>query len=472
MEFQLPRQFLMLSDRFQEHNFQLYLVGGAVRDLLLGKIVKDWDFTTDAHPEQILEILSQDVFEKPGFDGFLFPFNNNSFGTVSMSTPLGQIEITTMRQESGYSDSRHPSEVSWTDKIEEDLRRRDFTINAMAIKVESRDTLADLIDPFGGKEDLAQGVIRCVGDPQVRFQEDALRLMRAIRFACQLQFLIEEKTFQALKMNAGMISKISAERVRDELLKLLATDNPYEGLVMLRSSGLLAVILPEIDNCFGIKQEGPKHDRIYDIGEHSFRSVKYCPSKDPIIRFACLIHDVGKLPTYRVDATGNASFYGHDVVGAKMAQQICQRLRFSRKETDLIVRLVRWHLFSANENQTDSAIRRFVRNVGVENLQHMYDLREADRLGGDTRKPTSWRIELFKERVKQVLVKPFAITDLKVNGNDVMQTLQIPPGRRVGEILQILFVEVEEDQTKNEREYLISRIQELGLAKTHTADQS
>src|SRR3989338_3937037 len=453
MEISIPSELKPLIGKFKDCSFQLFLVGGAVRDLILETVVKDYDFTTDAKPEEILKLFP---------DGFY----NNTFGTVGVNTPLGVVEITTMRKESGYGDSRHPQEVVWTNKIEEDLKRRDFTINAMALSSESwvvscgsKEKL-QLVDPFGGQGDLKQKLIRAVGDPSIRFQEDALRLMRAVRFATQLGFAIEEQTAMAIQKHSQKLRNISWERIRDELLKILSNDNPYEGMVMLRSSTLLQIILPEVEACFGIIQEGPKHDRVYDIGEHSFLSLKFCSSTDPFVRFACLIHDTGKVPTHKIDAEGNVTFYGHDVVGGKVAEVICQRLKFSKKQTELVVRLVKYHLFTVDEHQTDSALRRFIRNVGEDNLENMFILREADSLGGSSN-PTSWRTESFKKRTKELLIKPFSITDLKVTGKDVMEVLNIPPSRKVGEILDKLFAEVEEDKTKNDRDYLLDRIKQI-----------
>lgn len=216
-----------------------------------------------------------------------------------------------------------------------------------------------------------------------------------------------------------------------------------------------------LENCFGIVQEGPKHDRVYDIGEHSLLALKACSSTDPVIRFASLLHDIGKPDTYRIDTNHNVTFYNHEIVGAKIAKHICQRFRLTSDQTDLIVTLVRWHMFSVDEKQTDSAIRRIIRNIGVQNIDHMMVIREADRIGGGTQNATSWRLENFKKRIKEVLTKPFQITDLKINGQDVMDNLNIPPSRMVGEMLQKLFEEVLEDSAKNTREYLLSRIHQL-----------
>ncbi len=451
MDFKLPEEVKTILERFTEAGFQIYIVGGAPRDLILGREVTDWDFTTDAKPEQILKILPNG-------------FYNNQFGTVGIpANSLHTVfEITTMRKEGGYTDFRHPSNIAWTDKIEEDLKRRDFTINAMALTY--KDAVGKslkLVDPFNGQQDLANKLIRAAGDPRLRFEEDALRLMRAIRFAAQLEFTIEPQTFQAVKENAGLIHQISWERIRDELFKILATDHPYEGVWLLRVTGLLGHILPEVERCFGVVQQGPKHDRVYDIGEHSLLSLKYCPSKNPLVRFATLIHDIGKTDTAAVQPDGNVTFYGHDVVGGRLAKQVAQRLKLSKKEAEKLVTLVRWHLFTVDENQTDSAIRRFVKNVGVENVSDMMDLRIADRLGGGTQRPVSWRMEKFKEKIDKVLQKPFLISDLKIDGNDVMQTLNLKPGPKVGEILNKLFKEVLEDDSKNDRNYLMEKLKQF-----------
>lgn len=445
MDFKLPKEVIQISEQFKKTHFQLFLVGGAVRDLMLGKKVTDWDFTTDATPEEILKLFPQG-------------FYNNKFGTVGVSTDLGVLEITTMRKEGDYKDHRRPLEVSWTNKIEEDLARRDFTINALALDLTSEGIL---VDPFKGKVDLEAKLVKAVGDPNKRFEEDALRLVRAIRIATQLNFEIENGTFEAIKGNASLISEISFERIRDEFFKLLGSENPYNGVMLLRKSGILEIILPELEKCFGIIQEGPKHDRVYDIGEHCLSSLKHCPSKDPLVRFATLIHDIGKANTKAIQKDGNVTFYGHDIEGGKLAKLVAQRFKLSKKETEKLVRLIRWHMFSVNEEQTDAAIRRFIKNVGLENVDDLMALRVGDRLGGGTEKDISWRMKRFRERIDEVLQKPFSVTDLKINGQDVMETLNIPPSPKVGEVLTTLFKEVLEDATKNERGYLLQRIKEI-----------
>ncbi len=443
MKTKLPNQVQKLLKDFEKAGFTIYIVGGPVRDLLLGRPVKDWDFTTDATPEQILQLIPAGFYD-------------NKFGTVGLAVDGQVYEITTMRKEGVYEDSRHPSEVSWTKDINEDLGRRDFTVNAMAMK-----SSGDIVDPYNGKKDLTDKLIRAVGDPAKRFKEDALRLIRAIRFASQLQFKIEDETFKSIKINAQLLTNISWERIRDELFKILATDYPYEGIVMLRNSGLLQYVLPEVEKSFGVVQQGPKHDRVYDIGEHSLLSLKYCTSNDPLVRLATLIHDVGKSDTMRVQSDGNVTFYGHDVVGGKIAEKIGKRLKLSNKQIEKLVRLVRWHLFTVDENQTDSAIRRFIKNIGAENIDDMMALRVGDRLGGGTQKAISWRMKKFRERIDQVLKKPFSVKDLKINGQDIMEVLNTKPGPKVGETLDQLFQEVLEDSSKNNREYLLKRVKEI-----------
>lgn len=443
MKHQLPKEVQIILEKFSKAGFQIFIVGGAVRDLLMNRPVKDWDFTTDAKPEDILK---------------LFPnaFYDNKFGTVGVPFDTGIMEITTMRKEGVYEDTRHPSEVSWTNKIEEDLARRDFTVNAIALPL-----TGNQVDPFGGCGDIENKIIRSVGDPKQRFCEDALRLMRAVRIAAELEFNIEEKTLQAIKENSQLIKEVSGERIRDELFRILASPNPYISIKKLREAGILSYILPELEQTFGIVQEGPKHARIYDIGEHSLLTLKETPSSDPLVRLAALLHDIGKVETVQTEESGNVTFYNHDVAGGRVVLNIAKRLHLSKKQTEKLFRLVRWHLFSVDENQTDAAIRRFIKNVGLENIDDMMALRIGDRLGGGTQRAVSWRMEKYQERIKQVLKKPFSVTDLKVNGQDVMEILGIPPSRKVGEILDHLFQEVLEDSSKNNREYLLNRLKEL-----------
>ena len=309
MEIILPDEVYQVISKFTKADYRIYLVGGAVRDLLMKKSHKDWDLTTDATPEEILKLFPEGFYE-------------NTFGTVGINTGLGVLEVTTMRKEGEYKDSRRPSEVSWTKEINEDLGRRDFTINAIAIELDRTHPEPIIVDPFSGQDDLAKKLIRSVGNPDSRFKEDALRLMRAVRLATQLEFEIEEKTLKSIKTNSGLIKNISGERIRDELFKILSDKLAFKGIILLRETGLLEIILPEVTDCFGIVQEGPNHDRIYDIGEHNFLALNFCPSPDPLVKLAALLHDIGKVKTYRKDSAGNVTFFGHETVGANMTKMI------------------------------------------------------------------------------------------------------------------------------------------------------
>lgn len=448
----IPEEILKIYKKFKPEGFEVYLVGGCVRGLLSKHKVEDWDFTTNATPEQILKV-------------FPSGFYDNKFGTVGVplkrkSLLAGRqvVEVTTYRTEHGYSDRRHPSKVSWGKTIEEDLARRDFTINAIALDLDED----KIIDPYKGQDDLRKKIVRAVGNPKLRFKEDALRLLRAVRIATQLGFEIEENTWIGLKKDAPLLSKISRERVRDELMKILGSEHPYEGIILLKEGELLTCILPELLEGIGVEQTRPGRHHTEDVFTHNVLSLKFCPSKDPIVRFATLIHDIGKPKVAGKDKEGHVIFHNHEIVGAKIAWEICERLKFSRKEKERIVNLIRWHMFTVDEHITDAAVRRFIRRVGVENVKDMMDLRVGDRLGGGTQTAESWRLKKFKERVAGELApKPFSMNDLAIDGNDIMKELKMKPGPKVGEILQKLFEEVDEDLSKNKKEYLLKRARKI-----------
>jgi tRNA nucleotidyltransferase/poly(A) polymerase len=449
----IPSSVLEIYRAFIAAGFEIYLVGGSVRDMLLGKPCKDWDFTTNAIPEEMLK---------------LFPhgFYDNQFGTVGIPAVIdGQdsvVEITTYRTERDYKDGRHPTNVSWGKTIREDLERRDFTLNAIAYDIATQTH----IDPFSGKDDLKQKIIRAVGDPTKRFKEDALRLMRAIRFATQLSFTIDDPTWKAIQEDAMLLPAISGERIRDELLKILASDFPYEGIMMLKNTNLLQYILPELLEGIKLSQSRPGRHHVYDVFTHNVLSMKLCPSKDPIIRFATLIHDLGKSRVVGKDENGLVIFYNHEIAGSQMAYEICNRLHFSKKDRKKVVTLIRWHMFTVDEHITDAAVRRFIRRVGVENVKDMIDLRIGDRLGSGIpeNRAESWRLKKFKERIEEQLKPaPFSINDLAIDGNDIMKELHIKPGPQIGQILQALFQEVDENLELNTREYLLKRVKEIKI---------
>ncbi|KKQ90090.1 MAG: PolyA polymerase [Candidatus Curtissbacteria bacterium GW2011_GWC2_38_9] len=471
----IDKEVLNILDKITKAGFEVAIVGGAVRDVLSKKSVSDWDLATNTRPEEILKLFKN-------------AFYNNRFGTVGVplrvkgqgSRVKGQIvQITTYRKEEKYTDRRHPDVIVWGKTLDEDLARRDFTINAMALKVDPSDqSLASsqrqktypltsssytltLVDPYGGQKDLKNKIVRTVGDPNKRFGEDALRLLRAVRFATILGFKIEEKTLSAIAKNAKLLSLISGERIRDELFKILENDNAAQGIFLARETGLLKVFLPELDESFEVEQKSPKRHHIYDVGTHCVMSLKHCPSKDSITKLATLLHDIGKAKVAEVTEDGIRTFHNHEVIGSRQALVIAKRWNLSHIQREKLFKLVRWHQFTVNENQTDKALRRFIKNIGVENIEDIMDLRIGDRLGGGLQQPESWRLKLFRQRLKEVMKKPFTVSDLKIDGNDVMKILDIGPGPKVGEVLNKLFEEVVDDEKKNNREYLLKRLKEL-----------
>ena len=444
----MDKDVLEILKKFEKGGYAIAIVGGAVRDILTGKEAVDWDLTTSAKPEEILRLF-------PG------AFYNNRFGTVGIKIGNKIVEVTTYRKEQGYSDRRHPDKVVWGKSLEEDLARRDFTINAIALRFTQGKLSQTPVDPYGGQKDLKAKLIRTVGKADARFSEDALRLIRAVRFAATLNFKIEGETETSIKKNSKIISEISGERIRDEIFKIVVSEFSAEGILLMRETGLLTEILPELDVCFAVEQKSPKRHHVFDVGTHCVMSMKHCPSKDTVVRLATLLHDIGKAKVADVTEEGVRTFYNHEVIGARQVNQISKRFQLSNHDRDKLFKLVRWHQFSVNENQTDKALRRFIRNVGLENVEDMMDLRIGDRLGGGLQQPESWRLKLFRKRIEEVLKKPFTVADLKVNGNDVMELLNLKAGVEIGKILKKLFEEVLEDSNKNEREYLMEQIKKV-----------
>lgn len=450
MEKVVPREVLNIYNKLRTAGFQAFFVGGCIRDFIMNRPITDWDLATDATPEEI-----QKVFQNSFYD--------NRFGTVGIPLKDGYpLEITTFRTESGYINARHPEQVTWGKSIEEDLSRRDFTINAIAATLELKaEKKTEFIDPYYGLSDIEKKLIRTVGNPDERFSEDALRLLRAVRFATQLFFEIEQNTWISVQKNSSLITKISGERIRDELLKILASEHAYDGIKLLDLASMLDLISPELAKGKGISQERPGRHHKTDVFTHNIESLKHTPSKDPIVRLATLLHDVGKPYVQSQDEEGHVIFYNHEVSGARIAAEICDRLRLSRKQKEKVVTLIRWHMFTVDEHITDSAVRRFIRKVGLENVADMMDLRIGDRLGGGTQVAESWRLKKFKERVAAELNPSFSMNDMAIDGNDIMRELNIKPGPKVGDILQKLFEEVDEDLSKNNREHLLLRVKEL-----------
>ncbi len=440
---EIPDKVKKIIPKFIQSGAEIYSVGGACRDLLLGREVTDWDFTTNLTPEEMKKLFPKNSFY------------NNDFGTFSVVGKKGEIfEITTFRTDVGYSDGRHPDEVRWGKSLAEDLARRDFSINAIAITGISAEKM-EIIDLFEGRKDLENKLIRTMGNPDERFKEDGLRLMRAVRIASQLGFEIEEKTLVSIQKNAKLINQISSERVRDELFKLLLSPIPSKGVELLRQSGLLGEIMPELLEGLNMAQKGHHID---DVWTHNLKTLDNCQSKNPITRLAALLHDVGK-PRSMSGEGETRTFHNHEVYGSRMAVRLGKNFKLSNKELDQLFRLVRWHMFTVQETQTDKAVRRFIRNVTPEYIDEMIDLRRADRLGSGS-KETSWRWELFKKRIIEVQKQPFSVRDLKIDGKDVMEILQLSPGPKVGEVLNGIFKQVEENPSTNDRETLLEKIRQ------------
>ena len=436
----IPQKVKEIISKFIDSKAEIYIVGGACRDLLLGREVNDWDFTTNLTPEEMKKLFPKNSFY------------NNNFGTLSILGKDGEIfEVTTFRTERGYSDSRHPDEVKWGKNLKEDLERRDFTINAIALRLAQGKL--ELVDLFEGQKDLEKKLIKTVGSPDERFKEDALRLIRAVRIAGQIGFNIENNTLKSIQKNAKLINNIAGERIRDEIFKILLSDKPSQGINLLRDSGLLGELMPELISGINMTQKGHHID---DVWTHNLKTLDNCESKNPVTRLAALLHDVGK-PKSMKGEEGSRTFHNHEVYGSRIAVNIGKRLKLSNKELDQLFRLVRWHMFTVQETQTDKAVRRFIRNVTLDYIDEMIAMRRADRLGSGA-KETSWRWELFKKRIVEVQKQPFAVKDLKIKGDDVMEILNIRPGRRVGEVLEAIFKEVEKKPQLNQRDILLEKI--------------
>ncbi len=470
----IPFEVLEVLKKIQENNFEAYIVGGCVRDLLMENPQaggpKDWDITTNAVPEEIMKIFPDSFYE-------------NDFGTVGVKVEKfiqggllkkdrehDVVEVTTYRIESIYSDRRRPDKVKFAKTLEEDLSRRDFTVNAIALKIfnfeidknENKKTEInvdyEIVDLFDGQKDISNKIIRAVGDANERFGEDALRMMRAIRFHSQLNFEIEEKTFEAIKKNSSLITHVALERIKDELTKVIVSDNPADGIEMMHKTGLLLHIMPELEKGFGIAQN--RH-HIHTIYTHLILALKYCPSKKLEVRLASLFHDIAKPQTKRGEGM-YATFYNHDHVGSKIVKQLLTRLRFSNEVIEKVTMLVDNHMFYYNPDEVgEASVRRLIKKVGLENMKDLMDLRIADRLGSGTPKAKPYKLRHLEYVIEKVSKDAVSVKMLKINGNDLMQDLKIVPGPKIGAILDVLLAEVIEDAEKNNRKDLLNRAKEL-----------
>jgi poly(A) polymerase/tRNA nucleotidyltransferase (CCA-adding enzyme) len=424
-----------------------YVVGGCVRDVLMGRHPTDWDIATNATPERIQELFPDNFYD-------------NAFGTVTIKTrdddPIVRtVQVTPFRIEGSYSDKRHPDTVQFATTIEEDLSRRDFTVNAIAVSLDGT-----VVDPHGGRKDIERKMIRAVGDPVARFAEDALRMMRAVRFATSLDFLIDDATLKAITENATSLKSISVERVRDELIKIIDTPRALDGIQLLEDVGLLQFIIPELREGLGVEQN---LHHIYTVWEHNLRTMKYAADKSYsfAVRMACLLHDVGK-PRSKRGEGAHSTFYAHDAIGATMTKQIMERLKFPRDVTDKVVLLVRYHMFYYSVGEvTESSVRRLIANVGLENIDDLLRLREGDRIGSGTPKAVPYKLRHLKYMIDKVSHDAISVKMLNIDGADIMKTLGVAPGPKIGLILNSLLAEVLDDPSLNERDLLLARVREL-----------
>ncbi len=436
--FPIPASLEELARVFRQHGRQCYLVGGAIRDMLLGRRSTDYDIATDALPQEV-----QGMFRRVIPTGI-------KHGTVTVLFRALRFEVTTFRIDREYLDGRRPDSVEFTPSIEEDLRRRDFTVNAIAYDLATR----RLLDPHGGRADLHRRLIRAIGDPLERFREDGLRPVRACRFAAQFGFSVEPATFAAIPASLDTVRKVSGERIREELVRLLGAPQPSQGFRLMASCGLLELLLPELASGAGVEQRAL---HCFDVLEHSLRSCDAAEPGNLPVRLAALLHDIGKPAAMRREADGDLSFHGHERLGAELTGGLLERLRFPNQLIQKTCHLIRHHMFNYTEEWSDAAVRRFVARVGEEHLPDLLALRRADQVGTCGDSSPSAALAAFSRRLERVLAagRALSLRDLAVDGRDLMQALGLPSGPQVGVLLGQLLESVLEDPALNTRETLL-----------------
>lgn len=446
----IPHEVRDVSRGLRDAGFEAYLVGGCVRDLLLNRVPKDWDVTTNATPEQIQAVFPDSFYE-------------NDYGTVGVKTGsedprISIIEVTPYRTESEYSDKRRPDSVTFGTSLLEDLARRDFTINAIAFDEEK----GHLVDPYDGQKDIKDKIVRAVGNATDRFNEDALRMLRAIRFVAELNFGIDGAAAAAISENSEHLSRVSRERVRDEFVKILNSNQPMNALILAWQLGILGFISPALVRGVGVEQN---QAHSFDVFEHMLRAVQHAADKNWSLelRLAALFHDVAKPETRRwLEDRKEWSFHGHEVVGSRVTKKALEELHFSRETIEKVVKLVRWHMFFSDPELISlSAVRRMIANVGEENIWDLLNLRICDRVGTGRPKEQPFRFRKYKAMVEQALRDPISVKMLKTDGEHIMETFHMKPGPKIGHILNVLLEEVLDNPALNTREYLDSRTGEL-----------
>jgi len=435
-DLKVPKDVQRVVEKLIEAGHAAYVVGGCVRDAIRGVDPQDWDVATDATPEEIQKLFSRSLY-------------TNRFGTVVVRSGDHEVEVTTYRVEAQYSDHRRPDQVAFTDSLHEDLSRRDFTMNAMAWRPGRNGTPGQLVDPFGGQRDLESRVLRAVGEPEERFREDALRMLRAVRFATLLDMRIDDQTVAAIRRNAHLAATLSGERINQEMTKILGAPRPSVAFRMLSDVGLLEVICPELEEC---KKTPQDKVAAQDVFEHSLATVDATPAGDLVLRLAGLFHDIGKPETF-----ADGHFHQHEFVGEFKARQILRRWKFDRETVAEVTHLIRNHMFWYETHWTDSAVRRFIRKIGLDYIPALFALRRADNIGSGARSPRMYALEALWQRVQEQIAaaNAFSLRDLVIDGNDIMRELNIPSSPEVGRILNALFERVLDEPALNTREKLI-----------------
>ena len=514
-EITIPSKILTVLQKIKTAGFESFLVGGCVRDLLqenaLNNKPKDWDITTNAKPDEVLKIFPDGKYENR-FGTVIVPTkyitNSNTIIEASQNKPdihgdLENVEITTYRVESTYSDKRRPDEIHFAKTIEEDLSRRDFTCNAIAmdIKKVKKETPAykiSLIDPYDGQKDIKNKLIRAVGNPEERFNEDALRMMRAVRFASQLSigenldflknrkgagkqnkkkieakklksyklqanlWCIEDQTFSAIKKNSHLLEHISSERIRDEFQKIILSNRPAWGVELLVETNLMKYIIPEIYDTIGVRQNRHHYYGPFNtVFKHLLAALKTCPSPKLEVRLASFLHDIGK-PKSKRGRGYTSTFYGHEYISAKLTKKILERLKFTRQTIDQTTLLVKNHMFYYNVDEVgEKGVRKVVRKVGLKNINDLIDVRIGDRLGSGVAKAVPYKLRHFKYMVEKISSDPISVKQLKINGNDLIKELKIKPSPKIGAILDVLLAEVIDNPKLNNKELLLKRATKL-----------
>ncbi|MCR2043310.1 CCA tRNA nucleotidyltransferase [Anaerosalibacter massiliensis] len=445
MKINMPPYVTFILDRLEKGGFQAYIVGGSIRDILLDKEPNDFDITTNAMPDYIEKIFEDKKTINVG----------REFGTIKVIVDDKEVEVTTFRKEGNYSDGRRPEWIEFVSDIEDDLARRDFTINAMAYNKKT-----GIVDPFNGKKDLENKIIRSVGNPIERFKEDYLRILRAVRFSTSLDFEIEDETFKAGKKYSSNISKVSVERITEEFFKIILSPKPSKGINYMKELDLLDIVLPEIVPAIGFNQQNPHHDK--DVYNHILCVVDSAP---PIlkIRLAALFHDMGKPHTLSVDEKGIGHFYGHDKIGSEIAKKALKRMKAPGKLTEQVAILIREHM-THHAKFKEKGLKRLIRRVGIENIYDLFELQKADRKCSNKNASIEHILDMEK-KVDNILEKKevYEINQLNIDGEDLIE-IGFKEGKIIGDILEYLLEKVMENPSINKREEL----EKLALKKYAT----